>query len=141
MHWENIQITRKDKVQRIVNAVNIPLIEQNTMVSTVMDVTELQQIQQDLIHAKEKAEVSNNLKTAFLQNMSHEIRTPMNAIIGFSNLINDPDLTPQKREGYSSIIINSSNQLLSIVSDILTISSLETRQEKANLEKQASMGF
>ncbi len=141
MHWENIVVTRKDQKQRIVNAVNIPLMEQNTMVSTVMDITELQQIQKDLTLAKEKAEISNSLKTAFLQNMSHEIRTPMNAIIGFSNLINDPDLTPQKREGYSSIIINSGNQLLSIVNDILTISALETKQEKVNSEKTSINGI
>ena len=130
MHWENILITRKDGSKRIVNAVNIPLIEQNTMVSTVMDITELKQIQNDLIKSKEKAEESERLKTAFLQNMSHEIRTPLNAIVGFSKLLENYEISIDKRKSYTKIISNSSNQLLAIVSDILTISSLETKQEK-----------
>ncbi|NOZ45661.1 MAG: response regulator [Chlorobi bacterium] len=82
---------------------------------------------------KEKAEESNRLKTAFLQNMSHEIRTPLNAILGFSGILNKPKLPEEKRKHFISIIQNSSNQLLSIVTDILTISSLETKQEKCNI--------
>jgi len=130
MHWENIMITRKDGSKRIVNSVNIPLIEQNTMVSTVMDITELKQIQNDLVKSKEKAEESERLKTAFLQNMSHEIRTPLNAIVGFSKLLENHGISDEKKKSYTKIISNSSNQLLTIVSDILTISSLETKQEK-----------
>jgi signal transduction histidine kinase len=79
--------------------------------------------------AKEKAEESDRLKTAFFQNMSHEIRTPLNAIVGFAERINDPKITNEKRKTYSDIITKSSFQLLSIVSDVLTISSLETGQE------------
>jgi PAS domain S-box-containing protein len=85
--------------------------------------------------AKEKAEESEILKTAFLQNMSHEIRTPLNAISGFSGMLNKPDLSEEKRKSFVSIIHNSSKQLISIVSDILTISSLEKQQEKANIDK------
>ncbi|OFX62166.1 MAG: hypothetical protein A2046_10070 [Bacteroidetes bacterium GWA2_30_7] len=96
---------------------------------------ELRQTNQQLTEAKEKAEESNRLKTAFLQNMSHEIRTPMNAIVGFSNILDRTDLSPEKRKSFTTIIINSSNQLLSIVTDILTISSIETSQEKINIEK------
>lgn len=92
-------------------------------------------LQADLIIAKEKAEESDRLKTAFLQNMSHEIRTPMNAIIGFSNMLEDPDLSPEKRKSFILIIINSTYQLLSIVTDVLTISSLETKQETLNIGK------
>jgi PAS domain S-box-containing protein len=99
------------------------------------DITELKKTQKVLIKAKEEAEESNRLKTAFLQNMSHEIRTPMNAICGFSDLLGNPDLTKEKREYYISTIQNSSFQLLSIVSDIITISSIETNQEKINLSK------
>lgn len=85
--------------------------------------------------AKEKAEESDRMKTAFLQNMSHEIRTPMNAIVGFSDLLATDDLTPDKQKKFTTIIQNSSNQLLSIVNDILTISALETNKEKVNPEK------
>jgi len=95
----------------------------------------LNQINSELIIAKERAEESDRLKTAFLQNMSHEIRTPMNAICGFSGQLNKPDLSDDKRKSFVSIIQNSSHQLLSIVTDILTISSIETKQEKLNISK------
>ncbi len=95
---------------------------------------EKQNILDDLVVAKEKAEESERLKTAFLQNMSHEIRTPMNAISGFSQMLQNPKISQEKRDNYTSVIINSTNQLLSIVNNILTISALETKQEKANLE-------
>lgn len=88
----------------------------------------------EMIIAKEKAEQSDKLKTAFLQNMSHEIRTPMNAIIGFSDLLEDPNLSTENRKNYLTIIKNSSHQLLTTVNDIITISSVETKQEKLNLQ-------
>lgn len=97
------------------------------VVTTFEDIT-------DLLNAKAKAEESDALKTSFLQNMSHEIRTPLNAICGFSSFLSGEDMTDEKRKSFISIIQNSSNQLLSIVSDVLTISSLETHQEKVNNE-------
>jgi len=88
-----------------------------------------------LLKALVKAEESDCLKTSFLQNMSHEIRTPMNAITGFASLLDNPDLSCEKRKSFTTIIINSTKQLLSIVTDILTISSLETKQEKVYINK------
>ncbi len=76
----------------------------------------------------EKAEESNRLKTAFLHNVSHEIRTPLNAIIGFSGLLGQPGLTPERHQEYNSIINQSNNQLLSIIEDILNISHIEAKQ-------------
>jgi len=112
------------------------------IVAIFSDVTErknaeikLQNQNVELIKAKEKAEESDRLKSAFLQNLSHEIRTPLNAICGFSGMLNKPELSEEKRKSFTSIIQTSSNQLLSIVSDILTISSLETKQEKINIDK------
>jgi len=95
---------------------------------------ELRKANEDLYLAKEKAEESESLKTAFLNNMSHEIRTPMNAIVGFSNMLDNPDITYEKRKSFISIINNNTNQLLSIVTNILTISSLETHQEKLKIK-------
>lgn len=94
---------------------------------------ELRCTNEELIQAIDKAKESDNLKTAFLQNMSHEIRTPLNAVIGFSEMFSLSDLSDEDIHDYSEIVVNSSRQLLSIVDDILTISTLETRQEKINI--------
>ncbi|MFC2086223.1 response regulator [Bacteroidota bacterium] len=66
------------------------------------------------------------LKTAFLLNMSHEIRTPMNAIVGFSDLLGDPDLTDDQREEFIELITNSGNDLLNLVDDIVDISRIDS---------------
>jgi signal transduction histidine kinase len=87
-----------------------------------------------LRNAQKKAEESDRLKTAFIQNISHEIRTPMNSICGFSNLLNKDSLSPEKRKQYTDIIINNSNQLLSIINDLLSIANIETGQETINPE-------
>jgi PAS domain S-box-containing protein len=81
-----------------------------------------------LVIAKNKAEESDRLKSAFLANMSHEIRTPMNGIIGFSDMLNSKDITPELRKSYTDIISQSSHQLLRIVNDILDISRIEIGQ-------------
>ncbi len=106
------------------------------LVSAIRDFSERIKFEKELIAAKEKAEDSDRLKTAFLQNMSHEIRTPLNAICGFAGLLNE-SLPDDTLNSYIQIIQNSSNQLLSIVTDILTISSLETRQEKVNIHNSS----
>ena len=82
--------------------------------------------------AVRKAKESDRLKTAFLQNMSHEIRSPMNAIVGFSELLKRQDISNVEIDHYTDIIIRSSKQLLSVVTDILTISSIETGQEQVH---------
>jgi PAS domain S-box-containing protein len=92
----------------------------------ISDITERKRIEEELIRAKEKAEQSDRLKTAFLHNISHEIRTPMNAIVGFTTLLDSPDTTDESRRQYIDIIYQSSNQLLSIITDIVDISNIET---------------
>lgn len=87
----------------------------------------IQQINTKLKEAKEKAEESDRLKTDFIHNLSHEIRTPMNAIMGFTSLLNDESLTPDKRKHFSYIIQSSGDQLLRIIDDILEISHLESQ--------------
>jgi signal transduction histidine kinase/CheY-like chemotaxis protein len=88
-----------------------------------------------LLDANARAEESNRLKSAFLQNLSHEIRTPMNAIMGFSDLLHRTDFLPEKKSSFVSIIQASSKQLLSIVTDILTIAAIETSQEKTYIKE------
>jgi signal transduction histidine kinase len=101
----------------------------------VEDITQKKKAEEELIAAKLKAEESDRLKTAFLHNVSHEIRTPMNAIIGFSSLLNEPDLTEDDRRQYTDIIFQSSNQLLSIINDIVDVANIESGQVKLNLSK------
>ncbi len=96
---------------------------------------ELRHTNHNLITAKEKVYESEKLKTSFLQNMSHEIRTPLNAICGFADMLNDNDLDDEKRKSLVNIIINSSNQLLSIMNDILIISTIETKQQNINIKE------
>ncbi|MBU2650367.1 MAG: PAS domain S-box protein [Bacteroidetes bacterium] len=100
------------------------------VVFTATDITYLKNTEKELIRAKEKAEESDRLKSAFLANVSHEIRTPMNGIIGFSGLLNEPDTSDKKRAEFSKIINDSCMQLLGIVDDILDISKIETGQMK-----------
>jgi len=84
----------------------------------------------ELIHAKEKAEESDRLKSAFLANMSHEIRTPMNGIIGFAQMLGMPNLSEEKKNNFVKLINSCSNQLLSIINDIIDVSKIEAGQVK-----------
>ena len=94
----------------------------------ILDITERKETRDDLIKAKEKAEESNNLKTAFMNNLSHEVRTPLNAIVGFSSFLKADALAPEKRQYYADLVIKSSEQLLSIINDIIIISTIKTGQ-------------
>ncbi len=85
-------------------------------------------LNEELKIAKDKAEEANRLKTEFINNMSHEVRTPMNGILGFSNLLDEPDLSEEKQKHYINIIQNSGQQLMQVIENILEISELETKQ-------------
>lgn len=85
-------------------------------------------INEQLTKLTEKAQESDRLKSAFLANMSHEIRTPMNGIVGFCELLQRSDLSKSELKSYVDIIVNSSNQLLSIINDIIDISKIEAGQ-------------
>lgn len=102
------------------------------LIGTIQNISEKRRNLEDLIIAKEKAEESNKLKTEFIQNMSHEIRTPMNGILGFSELLDNPALSEEKRKRFIEIIRNSTSQLLHIIDDLMEISVLESKQIKVN---------
>lgn len=107
----------------------------NRIYAAARDITLRIEMENALIVKKEKAETSSKLKSMFLQNLSHEIRTPLNAICGFAQLLNNPNISTSKINEYSDIIQNSSEQLLTIVTDVLTMSSIETNQEKLFLKE------
>lgn len=92
------------------------------------DITEHKKLISDLLKSKEKAEESDQLKSAFLANMSHEIRTPMNGILGFAELLNDPDINDQEKKDYIKIIDSNGKQLLNLINDIIDISKIEVNQ-------------
>ncbi|HCT30540.1 MAG TPA: hybrid sensor histidine kinase/response regulator [Bacteroidales bacterium] len=102
---------------------NEELVERNIRVAEMYD---------ELLRAKEKAEENDRLKSAFLANISHEIRTPMNGLVGFSELIIQPDLDDESKKSYAEIINKSCNQLLSIINDVIDISKIETNQVTTN---------
>jgi PAS domain S-box-containing protein len=104
--------------------------EINGYIGTITDISAIKRFETDLLNAKEKAEESDKLKSAFLHNISHEVRTPMNAIIGFSDLIVDPSLSTEMRNEFIQTIVQSSNQLLSIITQIINIATIEAGQEK-----------
>ena len=83
---------------------------------------ELQKMNADLLTAKEQAESGDRLKTAFMNNISHEIRTPLNGILGFSQLMADPELTQDEKEQYYSVVKLNSDRLLNTVTDYMDIS-------------------
>jgi PAS domain S-box-containing protein len=97
------------------------------MLEIFQDITDRKENEEELIRAKEKAEESDRLKTAFLHNISHEIRTPMNAIVGFSALLSESNVDHQTRQSYIDVIKQGSNHLLAIITDIVDIANIEAR--------------
>lgn len=92
----------------------------------------LEEREGQLVVARERAEESDMLKSAFLANMSHEIRTPLNAIVGFSSLMQSEELSQEERAEYCDIVVNNSEMLLTLLNDILDISSLECGKIRFN---------
>lgn len=95
----------------------------------------IKKINLELEKAKEKAEESDRLKTAFLANMSHEIRTPMNGIMGFSELLRNPDVVESDQQKYIDVIQQSGERMLNIINDLIDISKIEAGQMEIRLER------
>lgn len=94
----------------------------------IRDITERKQKEYELIEAKNKAEESDRLKSAFLANMSHEIRTPMNGILGFADLLGNPDISGDEQKKFLDVIKRSGERMLNTINDIIDVSRIETGQ-------------
>jgi PAS domain S-box-containing protein len=131
--WSFLDITERKKNELQLLRNNEKIAAQNEEFQQINE--EFQQINEELNHAnfeligaKEKAEESDRLKSAFLANMSHEIRTPMNGILGFADLLKEPELTGEERQEYISIIEKSGLRMLNIINDLIDISKVESGQ-------------
>lgn len=99
------------------------------------DISKQKVTEEALIKTLEKAKESDRLKTAFLHNISHEIRTPMNAIVGFSALLLEPGQSDETKKSFLETIVQSSNNLLAIITDIVEISNIEAKLVKISKEE------
>lgn len=98
------------------------------IVATFEDITREIIAEREILRAKQLAEDSDRLKSAFLANISHEIRTPLNGIVGFSDMLQQQDLSLEQKQRYIGIIGKSSKQLIQVVNDIIDIAKLQSGQ-------------
>lgn len=102
------------------------------IVGTTMRIDERKKLEADLINARNKAEESDRLKTAFLANMGHEIRTPLNAIVGFADLLPVVEGEEERNQLINEIQLNN-RKLLRIIDGLVSMSKIEA--EAKNLVK------
>lgn len=97
------------------------------------DISEKKTMIDNLVKAKERAEESDRLKTAFLANISHEIRTPMNGILGFLELLRNPELKNEEKSQYIDVVNKSGDRLMGTINDLIEISKIESGQVDAEI--------
>ncbi len=99
--------------------------KQDSILLSLIDVTEKINTEQELIKAKADAEQASQIKSEFIANMSHEFRTPMNAILGFSEILQQKLSAYPQYRSYIDSILKSGRILLNLINDILDVSKIE----------------
>ena len=136
---KNIQVIEKHTLKNgeskdvEVHAGKIEINKKLLVLEIVNDISQRMQFQNEIIRAKQKAEESDQLKSAFLANMSHEIRTPMNSILGFSSLLAEDGYDFRERNEFLNHIQSNGEHLLSLINDIIDISKIEANQMSINI--------
>ena len=116
-----------------VQSIIIPVFENGELTElhgVKLDITEKKAAEQELIKAKENAEASDRLKTAFMNNVSHEVRTPLNGILGFGQILADPDFPAEEKEKYYRMLNNSCDRLLNTLTNFMDIALLTSGNQK-----------
>ena len=125
LFWESVVISV------ILNAEGVI----TNFVAVKEDITERKKMLEELIVAKEKAEESDRLKSAFLANISHEIRTPMNGILGFSELLKEPHLSGEEMAEFIDLIQKSGHRMLKLINDLIDISRIDAEETKVEIKE------
>jgi PAS domain S-box-containing protein len=107
-------------------------------ISVARDITERKAQEFEIKAARDRAEAANMAKSRFLANMSHELRTPLNAIIGFSDMMKEKSFGPlgnDRYESYATLIYDSGQLLLDLITDMLDMAKIEAGKLELNFER------
>ena len=137
MHWENIRITTKDGSKQFINAFNIPLVDQNTMVSTVIDITKQKLYEREIKLLNEGLEkkieqrtqelmLANKELEAFTYSVSHDLRAPLRAIDGFTRILQEDyqDKLDDNAKRITKVVRDNTHKMGQLIDDLLTFSRL-----------------
>ncbi len=103
----------------------------------IRDLSERRRTEEELLQARDSAEITSRAKSEFLANMSHELRTPLNAIVGFTELLVDQKLGDLNaiQEEYLGYVLQSSHHLLSLINDILDLAKVEAGKLQLDMSR------
>lgn len=132
-------IQTEDSIEEKTVLISTSLLKRNghsIYLATIDDITDRKKMELELLDAKEKAEESDKLKSAFIQNLHHEIRTPLNGIIGFIDFFADDtyDFSTQEKKELIEVMHKSGDRLIKTINDLLEISKLDSGILKVNNE-------